>query len=185
VDESMRRACENKLPTAEKWFSAIKKKAVIPIELEKDKIITVAGGIRFKGKFDKIEFEDEKNNLIRIIDYKTGKPDEHLKAIDNIKSLKDEKCDDYLRQLVSYKILYENDKYEPSINKVSHGVLVFVEPVKKTVRKYNLTEGEFIDKKVEITDAWTRINNLEFDKFEEYDRRACENCDFTSLCWHS
>jgi hypothetical protein len=76
-------------------------------------------------------------------------------------------------------------------------VLVFVEPVKKTVRKYNLTEGEFIDKKVEITDAmvgelvdiikdaWTRINNLEFDKFEEYDRRACENCDFTSLCWHS
>ena len=106
-----------------------------------------------------------------------------------------EDCDDYLRQLVAYKMLYEKDTYEPAKYKVSHGVLVFLEPVKRASRKYNLEEGSYIERKVPITDEMTRkledvirkvsgqINNLEFEKFLERDPKKCKNCNFDSMCW--
>ncbi|NQT22622.1 MAG: ATP-dependent helicase [Candidatus Omnitrophica bacterium] len=195
IDLAMRKRCEEKLPFLEKWFRKTGSNAVMPIDLEKNKIITLEGGVKFKGKFDKVEFEDESKKLIRVIDYKTGIPDKHIKSIVNVKSVKDEECDGYLRQLVAYKMLYERDTYESSPYKVSHGVLVFIEPVKASVRRYELVKGEYVDKKVLITDkmvsemedliggVWKGINNLEFDKFPEKDRNICSSCDFSSICW--
>lgn len=195
IDKAIKTRCEEKLPLLEKWFIVAKDKAVIPLDLEKSKIIVLNGGIRFTGKFDKIEFEDESKKLIRVIDYKTGIPDKHIKKIEKISSVKDEDCDDYLRQLVAYKMLYERDTYERSDYKVSHGMLVFVEPAKDTVKMYNLIKGKYVDKKIRITegmvcdleelikDVWNSINNLEFDKLPEKDKDICPSCDFCSICW--
>ena len=193
--KAMESACLAKLGTLEEWFKMAGKNPVVPIDLEKKKVITLKGGITFAGKFDKIEFENKKEGLVRIIDYKTGKPDKHIKNIEKNTSPASEDCDDYLRQLVAYKLLYENDTYEPAKYTVTHGELVFLEPVKESSRKYNLTKGSYANKKVQITDEmvselenlilekWKEINKLEFDKLPERDQKKCGFCVFNSICW--
>jgi len=200
IDNAIRNGCEGKLPLLENWFKLTKEKPIIPLDLEKNKTITLKGGIKFAGKFDKIEFEDEARKFIRVIDYKTGLPDDHIKNLNNISSIKDDKCDGYLRQLVAYKMLYERDAYEKSLYKVSHGILVFVESVKETSKRYDLVKGEYVNKKVEISDdmvrdleeliniVWDGINKVEFDKLPEIDKDVCgsrnfHKCDFYSMCW--
>ena len=195
VNKTIANWCLAKLGELKVWFKKTRANPVPPIDLEKKKIVTLKGGIIFSGKFDKVEFENEKKKLIRIIDYKTGKPDDHLKKLENESDLKSEKCDNYLRQLVAYKMLYERDTYEPAKYKASHGVLVFLEPIKKTSLKYSLTKGDYIDKKVPITNemvdeleevicgAWKEINKLRFDKLPERDPEKCNNCAFNSICW--
>lgn len=195
VNKTIEAECRAKLPELQKWFEKEKRNPVVPIDLEKKKIITLKGGIIFSGKYDKVEFENERKRLIRIIDYKTGQPDGHLKRLENKNDLKDEECDDYLRQLVAYKMLYERDTYEPAKYRASHGVLVFLEPVKNTSPKYNLTKNDYVNRKVPITDEMVaelenvilavsgQINNLEFDKLPEKDYKKCQNCAFDSICW--
>ena len=192
---AMKNWCMAKLPDLQKWHEKTKKNPVMPIDLEKKKIVTLKNGIIFTGKYDKVEFENEAKGLIRIIDYKTGKPDNHVKKLKKSAELSSDDCDDYLRQLVAYKMLYENDTYEPAKYKVSHGVLVFLEAAKNTTEKYELKKGEFVDVKLEVTkdlvkefehlteNLWKQISNLEFDKLPERDPKKCKNCAFNSICW--
>ena len=99
----------------------------------------------------------------------------HARGILEVRSLKDEECDDYLRQLVSYKLLYEKDKMRQDKNLfVSHGVLVFVEPSKEELRKYGVKKGEPTEFKVELNEemvdelvdliknSWANIQELHF-----------------------
>jgi len=195
VNKSVESWCLAKLDSLEGWFRQTSVEPVMPIDLEKKKIVSLKGGVAFSGKYDKVEFEDKKRGLIRIIDYKTGKPDEHVKKLDPEADLMSENCDDYFRQLVAYKMLYERDTREPSEYRVSHGVLVFLEPAKRSHRRYNLKKGDYVEKKLKITDekvdelekgileVWRRINNLEFDKLPEPDPKKCKNCVFYSTCW--
>ena len=195
ANKRIRGWCTDKLSDLKKWFEITAKNPIMPIDLEKKKIVTLKDGVMFTGKYDKVEFEDETSGLIRIIDYKTGKPDDHIKNISRKCSLESEECDDYMRQLVAYKLLYEKDIHEPVKYKVSSGVLVFLEPVKADSNKYSLTKGQYIDKKVTITDSmaneleelvckvWRRINNIEFDKLPEKDQKKCTFCPFSSMCW--
>jgi len=193
--KKMEKECLAKLEDLKGWFLSVEKNPVMPIDLEKKKIVTLKGDIALSGKYDKVEFEDERNKLIRIIDYKTGKPDDHVRNIEITKDLMSEDADDYLRQLVAYKLLYEKDTYEPARYKVSHGVLVFLEPVRSTSRKYSLTKGQYIDKKVSITDEmvgsleevvrkiWLDISSLKFEKLPERSYKKCDNCSYDSICW--
>ena len=88
---------------------------------------------------------------MRVMDYKTGQPNKHARGIFETKNLESEDCDDYLRQLVCYKLLYEKDKTRQDKNiVVSHGVLVFVEPAKTAIRKYGIKEGEPTEFKVAL-----------------------------------
>ncbi len=195
ANRAIQNGCLAKLDILKKWFEKTKVNPVSPIELEKKKIITLKGGIIFSGKYDKVEFENEKKGLIRVIDYKTGKPDAHIKKLAHNSALMSEECDGYLRQLIAYKMLYERDTYEPAKYRVSHGVLVFLEPVKNTSQKYNLTKGDYVNKGLAITDkmvnefedvvfrVWKQINNLEFDKLPEKDPKKCAGCAFNSICW--
>ncbi|MBI4974436.1 MAG: ATP-dependent helicase [Candidatus Omnitrophica bacterium] len=129
VEKGMERDCLNKMKTVKEWFDIVSKDPVMPLGLERKLLVTVGDNIIFTGKYDKVEWEDEKNRLVKIIDYKTGKPDRHLKEIDECPSLASRECDGYLRQLVCYKLLYEKDKSESEGRRVSHGVLVFIEPI--------------------------------------------------------
>jgi len=195
VNKTVKNSCEAKLDALKTWFKRASEDPVMPIALEKKIFITLEGGIAFNGMYDKVEFEDKKNNQIRVIDYKTGKPDDHFKRFQNNTELASEECDDYLRQLVAYKMLYEKDPTESKGHTVSHGVLVFLEPARVTSRKYSLTKGEYKDKKIYITDAmvdefecliqevWKKINSLEFDKLPERDPKKCTYCAFNAICW--
>lgn len=197
VDESIERDCLNKAngAAAKNWFDAASKNPVMPVDLEKKLIITLQDNIIFTGKYDKVEWFDEKRKLVRIVDYKTGKPDEHLKKIYDCHDLRSEDCDGYLRQLACYKLLYEKDRLESRGRRVSHGVLVFIEPVSQDIKKLGYKKGDYVSLAVDIPDnmvkdmediiidIWDSIKNLRFEKLKARDKDKCGKCDYDDICW--
>ncbi|MDD5680751.1 MAG: 3'-5' exonuclease, partial [Candidatus Omnitrophica bacterium] len=197
VDDSIASECRRWFPPLKGWFERTAKSPVKPVALEESLEITLSDNLVFKGKFDKTEFENEKAGLVRVIDYKTGPPDEHIKAIDNVSDLASRDCDDYFRQLVAYKLLF--DRYKKNAGRrISHGTLVFTAQVKTSVAKYGLREGEYINKTVELTDGmvsrleevindcWLDIRNLKFEKLEnteENRKKTCDKCEYNDICW--
>lgn len=184
-----------RMNTLKGWFDIASKNPVVPLGLERRLIVTVGDGIIFTGKYDKIEWEDEKAGTVRILDYKTGKPDDHLKDLSLCDDLASEECDGYLRQLVAYKLLFEADKRESKGRIVKCGSLVFIEPVSSDIRRLGYRKGEYVTKRIEISSgmvadlekiiksAWNDIKNLQFEKFPKRDKDKCARCDFGHLCW--
>ncbi|MDD5495913.1 MAG: ATP-dependent DNA helicase [Candidatus Omnitrophica bacterium] len=197
VEKSIETIClgEERMRMLERWFMEEAKSPVVPIGLERKLVITVGDGIIFTGKYDKVEWENISQNLVRVVDYKTGKPDNHLKAIGACQDLKSEDCDGYLRQLVAYKLLFERDKKESAGRKVSHGVLAFIEPVASDIRKLGYKKGDHVAKAIAIShemvsemediikDVWQSINALQFERLRQRDKDICAKCDFDAICW--
>jgi len=199
VEKSIRLGCLRQVETLKDWFSLESRSPVMPIGLEKKLAIMIEDDLIFTGKYDKTEVSDEKNKMIRVIDYKTGKPDHHVRQFEaGTWELSSSECDGYLRQLVAYKLLFDRDKDKNKGFKVKDGTLVFVEPAKTTIAKYGIKKGEFIKKTVEITDGmvleleeliksvWGSIKALDFAQLLEYDDdpRKCKNCDYKNICWN-
>ncbi len=186
--------CIEQFEALNNFFKKISSNPIKPIGLENRMPVNI-DGILFTGKYDKLEMEDEKKGLVRVIDYKTGQPNRHAKGIFECRSLEDEACDEYLRQIVCYKLLFERDKTQRKGLRVSHGVLVFVEPAKTDTRKYNIKKGEPTEFKIEITEdlvdemtsiiknTYANIQKLHFEKLPERDRDKCGVCDFDYICW--
>lgn len=195
ADRAMEGDCLNRMKTLRKWFTAAARDPVMPIDLEKKLMVTVGDNIIFTGKYDKVEWDDEKKKTVRIVDYKTGKPDDHIKAIDKCDDLGSANCEGYLRQLVAYKLLFEKDKRQARGRKASSGTLVFIEPVSADMKKLGYKKGDYATKTVPISDAmvksleeviqsaWNDIQALRFEKLPERDDTMCRNCDFDPLCW--
>jgi len=195
VNDSITRWCLDRLENLDKWYAKESSDPVMPLDLENKLEITLPDGIVFRGTFDKIE--EEGKGKIRVIDYKTGKPDEHVKAIANCRDLASHECDDYFRQLIAYKLLYErSNKLQKSGNKVVKGVLQFLEPVAKSVKKYNIEAGMYHNEAVDLTDAmvsdlekiirdvWRDIQALKFDKLKEREVKGrCGHCEYDPICW--
>jgi DNA helicase II / ATP-dependent DNA helicase PcrA len=128
-------------------------------------------GVPLKGVLDKIEFKDD--GTAHITDYKSGKPTEDrlrrpTKANPNGGA--------YWRQLVFYKILYEN--YRSHLVAVKSGDITYLEPDAKGVFKSKVVDFE--SKDVEIlrgllTTTWTKIQNQEF---EGCGKKECTWCQF-------
>lgn len=195
VDKVVGQDCLNKMETLKGWFDILAKDPVMPISLEKKLMITIGENIIFTGKYDKVEWDDEDKGLVRIIDYKTGKPDDHLKKISRSSDLASVECDGYLRQLVCYRLLFERDKRQSMGRKVSCGSLVFAEPVSINLRKEGYEKGQYATKTVKISDemvsdvediikdVWAKIKSLRFEKLPERDEERCARCDFETFCW--
>jgi len=193
VTESIKRLCLDRLSgIVRKWYEKEARFPVMPIGLENKLEISLPEGVTFKGTFDKIE--KELDGTYRVIDYKTGRPDKHVKAIANCRDVSSVDCDDYYRQLIAYKMLYEHSRGQT--DKISKGVLKFLEPVKASVKKYDLEKGEYRDETVELTDqmvkdlkkviadAWGNIQKLKFDKLPKRDsKERCARCEYDSMCW--
>ncbi|MCX5678210.1 MAG: ATP-dependent DNA helicase [Candidatus Omnitrophica bacterium] len=195
VDKSMENDCLNKMKTLKGWFDRESMHPVVPIDLEKKLMITIGDNIIFTGKYDKVEWEDEDKGLVRILDYKTGKPDNHIKNIDQSKDLASADCDGYLRQLAAYKLLFERDRKESRGRKAASLTLVFIEPVSANIARSSLKKGDYISKSVYITDemvaelegiikdVWSDIKKLRFEKLKTRDENICAKCDFDNICW--
>ncbi len=200
VKSAMENWCGARLEDLEKWYGKESAGAVMPLDLENKLEITVGDGIRFRGAFDKVE-SDGKGG-IKVVDYKTGKPDEHAKVIHACKDVTSEDCDDYYRQLVAYKMLYDRSPGVKVKGNVTRGVLQFLERATKDVQKYDLVKGGY--KKIEvdldekqvkaleevIIKCWNDIQALKFDKLKEKDKDKCGvpggsgyKCDFYDICW--
>ena len=194
ANDVMKAACLDKLERVKDWYSKESRDPVMPIGLENKLEVNLPNGIVFRGTFDKIE--PERKGEIRVVDYKTGKPDKHVKKIANCHDLFSSECDDYYRQLIAYKMLYERYHKGKGKEKVTRGVLQFLDPVGISVKKYNLVKGEYRNEEVELTDGmvsnledviqkcWSDIQSLKFEKLEERDdKERCRYCDFNSICW--
>jgi CRISPR/Cas system-associated exonuclease Cas4 (RecB family) len=196
VDEAMENRCLDKLTVLEEWFRRASAGPVKPLDLEKKISINMGEGLLFVGKYDKVEFENAQKGLVRVMDYKTGRPDDRLKEIINFSGiLDDDERHDYIRQLVSYKMLFEEDKNGPKKYSVSHGTLVFLEPVSADAPRYGLKKGSYRDGTIELTagmvsdlkrtikNTWKSIQDLSFNKLPEREEPKCGRCDFDKICW--
>ncbi|MDF2379043.1 MAG: ATP-dependent DNA helicase [Candidatus Gracilibacteria bacterium] len=192
VDQAIRQGCLHKLEDAKKWYQQqLDHGSVMPLELERKLTKKLNDNLVFTGQFDKVEAVGNQGE-VRVIDYKTGTPDKHIKAIENCGDLLDDDCDEYLRQLVAYKLLYDRKHRGLRVTSAS---LVFVDPVKASVKKYGLEEGTFVSKTVTITDdmlkqyetllqkVWAGVRELEFARLEEFDPKKCEYCPYKGVCW--
>ena len=195
LEKAMELRCVEQFGGLRKYYDRISSRPVKPLGLENRMPVNI-DGIVFTGKYDKLELEDGKNGFARVVDYKTGQAKNHTAGIYGARSLEDESCDGYLRQLVCYKLLYERDKTrEHKDISISHGVLVFVEPAKDDIRKYGVKKGEPAEFKIEINDdmvdemiliiknSWRDMQGLRFEKLETRDPKKCNNCDFDQICW--
>lgn len=198
VEKSIYISCGRQVNNLRSWFMRESVDPIKPLGLEKKIAVMITDDLLFTGKYDKTEAIDPGRAHIRVVDYKTGKPDGHIKAIaSKTREFASSECDEYLRQLVAYKLLFDRDKSRNKRGTVKEGLLVFVEPVAVSVPKYGLKKGEFINKLVDITDKdvdelvgvikekWSAIKSLDFAKLPEYDNsvRRCGGCDYKNICW--
>ncbi len=194
-EKSIELRCNEQFEGLKVFFNKASSRPIKPLGLENRMPINIDGVI-FTGKYDKLEVENDKDGSLRVVDYKTGQPKRHVKGIFGCRSLEDETCDAYLRQLVSYKLLYEKDKTRKEKDFfVSHGVLVFVEPAKEENKKCGIKKGEPAEFKIELNDemvdemvgliknTWRNIQDLSFEKLPERDKKKCPQCDFDNICW--
>ncbi|MGD2278503.1 MAG: ATP-dependent DNA helicase [Candidatus Omnitrophota bacterium] len=194
VSDAIKGWCVSKLEGLKTWYDKESESPVMPLDLENKLEISLPEGLTFRGTFDKVE--EDAAGAIKVIDYKTGKPDDHIKAIANCRDLSKYECDDYYRQLVAYKLLYERADSRNKKGTVARGVLQFLEPVASSVKKYGLEKGSYRNETVElnddltaelervIADCWSDIRALKFDKLPERDDKdRCARCEYDSICW--
>ncbi|MFA5069085.1 MAG: ATP-dependent DNA helicase [Candidatus Omnitrophota bacterium] len=197
-EEAIRLRCAEHVDSLRDWYEKESLNPVMPLGLENKLSILLDDELVFTGKYDKTEAMDNKGALVRVVDYKTGKPDDHVKKLlSGTKDLSSPECEGYLRQLVAYKLLYDNDKSSGGTKKVAEGMLVFVEPARNSTKKYGLKSGEPVRISIQITEdmvselecvisnCWKSIRQLCFDKLPEYDKskEKCGNCDYKYICW--
>ena len=196
VNDSIKAWCLDRLETLKKWYETESSSPIMPLSLEEDLAVRLTSGVLFKGKFDKVERLAD--GTVKVVDYKTGKPDDHVRAIEggaNL-ALNDPECDDYYRQLVAYKLIFDRSRKEKTFGRVTKGLLEFLEPVSRSVKKYNMEKGDYRNITVDLTDdmvkelervidaSWKNISSLKFDKLAERDEKGrCGRCEYDSICW--
>ncbi|MBN1405377.1 MAG: ATP-dependent helicase, partial [Candidatus Omnitrophica bacterium] len=190
VDESIYSQCKRAIEDLQPWLENESKNPVMPLGLEERLAINI-GEIRFTGYYDKTELVNESKKTIRVIDYKTGKPDEHIRKIEKCSDLASDECDGYLRQIVAYKLLFDGSKKINNGYKVATGELVFINT--SDIKLSKNIEIEITDSMVsELTDVikrcWKKINSLEFEKLPNVDKDKCgtlknRRCDYYDICW--
>jgi ATP-dependent DNA helicase UvrD/PcrA len=130
--------------------------------------------IALTGKLDRIDWVDRAKKLVRVVDYKTGKPKTNGYIEGTLKSLPLSKREQalpkiirgpYKRQLIFYKLLTELDR---SFNATMvEGMFEFVEPYDKRTgklmpRNFVITKDEVKALKNLIREVMKEIRGLEF-----------------------
>ena len=130
--------------------------------------------IQLSGKIDRIDWIDQSKKLVRVIDYKTGKPKTEgyinglTKAVglsEREQNLPESIRGPYKRQLIFYKLLTQLDQTFNA--EVVEGVFEFIEPYKKDdlrlmPRSFTITQEEVNDLKKLIREVMREIKGLEF-----------------------
>lgn len=127
--------------------------------------------IYLTGKIDKVEIIDQDQNLVRIIDYKTSKPQSENHIRGNTKA----SDGSYWRQLVFYKLMVDlDDNFRPG-RKMNNSKYQFGEAQidflreernKFVKRSFAITQNDVDELKELINEVMKRIRNLKFP--EEY-----------------
>lgn len=139
----------------------------------------VEAGIELTGKLDRLEWSDQASKLVRVVDYKTGKP----KTMGQIEGTTQDSDGELARQLEFYKLLIDSD---PSINyKFGEGMLDFVEEPelkgKSGERRFQVADQQIEELKKTIYSTMESIRDLHFPRTT--DLKKCEKCYFQDHCY--
>lgn len=150
----------------------------LPIETEK-KLRAHLGDVEISGKLDRLEWADKANRLVRVVDYKTGKP----KTMGQIEGSTQDSDGELRRQLEFYKLLIDSD---PSLNyKFGEGMLDFVEEPgllgKSGERRFLVTDKQIEVLKHTILKTMSSIRSLLFPRTT--DIKKCDKCYFKDHCY--
>lgn len=128
--------------------------------------------IQLSGRVDRIDWLDKEKKIIKVIDYKTGKPksDNAINGKVSTTNYSQRELDlpeairgNYKRQLLFYKLLIDND---PTFDyQVSHAAFEFIEPSqsgKQVTRLFELKDEDVKQLQELIIQVMEEINNLEF-----------------------
>ncbi len=134
------------------------------------------GTVRLTGVLDKVEFIED--NIVNVVDYKTGKPKTRNDVMGNTKSSNG----NYYRQLVFYKLLLTH--FNDGAYSMQSGTIDFIEPDDK--ENYHKETFEISDEEVrELTTTIQRVAD-EITTLAFWDT-TCENsppaggCEFCNL----
>lgn len=129
-------------------------------------------GIRLTGQIDKIEFLDDSKKKIKVVDYKTGKPDD--KAVHLVPG------GDYHRQIVFYKFLCDLSPRFPY--EMEYGEIEFLERSRRTgnyeKKKIYIAEADTEDLKETLRRVYREITSLHFLENLDLHCGECEFCQF-------
>jgi len=133
---------------------------------------TILGDIQLTGRIDRVDWLDQTKKIVRVIDYKTGKPksvnfiEGQVKSVElseREQQLPDNIKGPYKRQLLFYKLLTELD--QTFIPTVAEGVFEFLEPNtsgKLVTRRFELLEEDVEALKNLIREVMAEIRELKF-----------------------
>lgn len=133
--------------------------------------LSESDGVPLKGVIDKIEFKED--GSANIVDYKTGKYDTSRLSRPTAKNLHGGW---YWRQLVFYKILYEN--YRSHLVWVKSGEISYLEPDNKGIFKSKTIDIDAQDVEIlrgMIRTSWERIQAHDF---KGCGKKECNWCRF-------
>ncbi len=135
--------------------------------------------IPLTGKIDKIEWLDQSKNLVRLVDYKTGKP----KSSNFIEGKTKNSTGDLKRQLVFYQLLVNLDtRFKFKVGEVELDFIAAPRDNHKSgKRRFRITDQEVNDLKILIQDTMTAIRQLKFPRTK--DLSQCAKCDLRHHCW--
>lgn len=150
----------------------------LPLATEKN-LRANLGNIELTGKLDRLEWSDKASKLVRVVDYKTGKP----KTMGQIEGTTQDSDGELRRQLEFYKLLIDSD---PSLNyKFGEGMLDFVEEPglkgKSGERRFQVTNEQIDELKQTILATMSSIRSLSFPRTT--DLKKCEKCYFLDHCY--
>jgi DNA helicase II / ATP-dependent DNA helicase PcrA len=135
--------------------------------------------ISLVGKVDRIDILDKEKKLVKIIDYKTGKP----KTRGEVEGTTQTSTGYLKRQLVFYALLTKLDKHFPF--KAIQFELDFVEGPflngKSGQMIFTVTDKEIGNLKLEIKKSVKKIRSLNFPRTK--DATTCQRCEFKDHCY--
>ncbi len=157
---------------------------ILHLETEFTHSLTVgAHNVMLKGKLDRI---DKIQNLIRIIDYKTGAVNESsdlkLKSWEDLKEVKKNKS----FQLFMYAYLFHKNNLNTT-NRISSGI-ISLRKLSAGLLPTSLNQKEELDAEIlqefeqELIILITSILNPETKFTQTTDIKVCENCAYIQIC---
>lgn len=135
--------------------------------------------IPLSGKIDRIDWLDQNNKTVRVIDYKTGRPKTRNEILGRTKT----SDGDLYRQLVFYQLLSQLDRnFTPTVVEAE---LDFIEPDEKTNKfrqeRFKIKKDDLTKLRKTIRQTMKEIRRLNFSRTNEQHR--CRRCEYCRHCW--
>ncbi|MEA3355252.1 MAG: ATP-dependent DNA helicase [Patescibacteria group bacterium] len=134
--------------------------------------------IPLSGKIDRIDWVNQKEKTVKVIDYKTGKPKSRNDILGKTKYSEG----DYYRQLVFYKLLSQLSKnFQPKVVELELDFVETNSSGKFKKENFKISDADINNLKKTIKKSMKKIRSLNFSKTKKTSH--CDRCEYQSHCY--